>query len=138
MKKYIYILISFICIFGCSAQKKHKPVNENDYTLISTFSLDEINKTHFLKNETELKNFYNSLDKSFMRSAPRIVVDFNEKQVALVYKNHFDSYNLDFISGTDKIYQLHLSLLEGIELENDPSNFLMIVVPKTIEKVTIK
>ncbi|WP_333662697.1 hypothetical protein [Chishuiella changwenlii] len=138
MKKYIYILISFICIFGCSAQKKYQTINENDYNLISTYSLDRINKTHFLKNETELKNFYKSLDESFIKSAPRIVVDFDEKQVVLVYKNHIDSYNLDFISGNDKIYQLHLSLLEGIELENDPSNFLMIVVPKTIEKVTIK
>lgn len=138
MKKYLYILILFTCFFGCSAQKKYKTINEDNYSLIATFSLNEKNSTYFLKNEIELKDFYKSLNNQYVKSVPRITVDFTKNQVAMVQKDHIDSYNIDFISGTDKIFQVNLSLLSGINSENDSSNFLMIVIPKTIKKITTK
>lgn len=138
MKKYGYFCFLFVFFLGCSAQKKYDTVSNNNYKLITTFSFENKNETHFLNNETDLKNFYNNLNQTFKKSLPRKVVNFDERKIALVYKNHINSFNIDSISGNDKIYQINLSQIKNINLENDHSNFLMIEIPKSIEKITLK
>jgi len=49
-----------------------------------------------------------------------------------------NSYNIDSITGNEKIYNLHLTPIKGINQTQDSSNLLMMIVPKSVEKILVK
>jgi hypothetical protein len=140
MRSIIALFVFFTALFySCTAQKNLQLIESSQYQLVSNFTLDtNTNTTRFIKNENDLKEFYSSLKKEYKKSIPRKVVDFTKNQVALVPFDQINTYNIDSISGNEELYQLNLSLIKGIHLNNNQSNVLMIIVPNKIKTITVK
>ncbi|WP_282630369.1 hypothetical protein [Empedobacter sedimenti] len=138
--KFIYTTIIIVTIFlsSCSAQKNLTKVNQNDYQIVTNFVVKYNGlSTHFMINDTQLKNFYKTLKKEYQKSPPRVVIDYTKHHVALVNYKHINSYNIDSISGKKNAYYLHLSQINNIDYKKDSSNLLMMIVPKKITSVVV-
>lgn len=139
LKFICLIFLSITTIFcSCFAQKNLTKISENDYQLVTNFIVNYNDlPTHFIKNEMELKNFYNTLKKRYSKSPPRIVVDYSKNNVALINYKHISSYDLDSVTSHKTIYYLHLTKMNQNNYEKDSSNLLMMIVPKHITDVVI-
>lgn len=138
--KFSFAFIIFISalFYHCTAQKNVQIIEPSNYRLVTNFTVkNNFSKTQFIKNDVNLKNFYATLEKKYLKSPPRIMVDYSKNNVAIIPQNHINSYNIDSVSGNETMYQLHLSLIKNIKVENDSSNLLMMIVPKNIKNVKV-
>lgn len=138
--KFIYttILLVTILLISCSTQKNLTKVDEKDYQIVTNFVVKYNGvSTHYMINETQLKNFYKTLKKEYQKSPPRVVIDYTKHHVALVNHKHINSYNIDSISGKKNSYYLHLSQINNVDYKKDSSNLLMMIVPNNITHVVV-
>lgn len=139
MKTFVSLIIILLTFISCVGQKVYQKIPKENYQLLTTFSAQyELSGTHFFKNETELNNMYATLPKDYKKSLPRFVIDYEQNQIILIPHKHINSYNIESITGNEKIYNLHLTPIKGINQIQDSSNLLMMIVPKSVKKILVK
>lgn len=138
MKTFISFIVILIFI-SCVSQIVNEKIPKENYQLLTTFSAQyELPRTHFFVNETQLNTMYATLPKDYNKSLSRFVIDFEQNQIILILQKHINSYNVDSITGNEKIYNLHLTPIKGINQTQDLSNLLMMIVPKSVKKILVK
>lgn len=138
--KHYYFLTTLISLFfiGCGQQKVLKTISKNELNIFRT-AFDEKgckNNINVFTNKKDFDEFQKSLIISGQRNAPLNIIDFSNKNVAVICKEDIDRYEILELTSNSKKNILKLNKNKD---EADMSvNLLFIEIPKEINYLTLE
>lgn len=134
--KHYYFLITLISLFfvGCDQQKKLKVINI-DYELFTTAQAkNKLPEITLINNQEELKLMYKNFSSERGKSAPIPFIDFDKKNIVVLYKEQLSDYDINSINQNKKKIIFSLSK-ERNTSEEMTENSYVIIIPKTSNKL---
>lgn len=138
--KHYYLLVILISLFfiGCGQQKVLKTISKNELNVFRT-AFDQKgckNNINIFTNSKDFNEFQISLVIPGERNAPLELIDFSNKNVAVICKDDIESYEIIELISTSKKNVLKLNKYKDDADKN--VNLLFIEIPKEINYLTLE
>lgn len=138
--KHYYFLITLISLFfiGCGQQKILKTISKNDLNVFRTafYGKGCKNNIQIFTNSKDFNELQLSLVVPGERNAPLGIIDFSNKNVAVICKDDIERYEILELTSTSK--KNVLKLKEVKDQADKSINLLFIEIPKEINYLTLE